>query len=118
MKLSAKSYDCIYLAVLRSIQYFHQILKVSNPTSALDSDLNFATYPPFSETTGKVLTKVTQGSRGVSGAKTQGCQFGFGFLRLDRRIETQRVSYRDPGIEGEVFKLNNNNSKASFIEGY
>lgn len=92
---------------------------MSNPRSALDSDLNFATYPPFSETTGKVLTKVTQRSKGVSGAKTQGCQFGFGFLRLDRRIETQRVSYRDTGIEGEVFKLNNNNnSKASLLRVY
>lgn len=61
MKLSEKSYDYIYLGVLRNIQYFHQILKVSDPISALDGDLSLATSPPLSETKGRFLTKVTQG---------------------------------------------------------
>ena len=59
--MSEKPYDYIYLGVLRNIQYFHQILKVSDPKSPLDGDLNLATSPPLSETKGIVLTKVTQG---------------------------------------------------------
>ena len=59
--MSEKSYDYIYLGVLRNIQYFHQILKVSDPKSALDGDLNLATSPPLSETKGRFLPKVTQG---------------------------------------------------------
>lgn len=33
-------------------------------------------FPPLIDTEGKVLTKVTQGSRTVSGARTQACQCG------------------------------------------